>query len=96
MNQICLIKKKKIWPKTCNTTSADTSQLAKKDDIAGLKSDFDRLDIDKLETTPLALSKLTNVVKYEVVKKSVYDELVKKVNTIDTSELVKTQIIIIR
>ena len=70
--------------------------MAEKADLASLKSDFDRLDVDKLETTPLALSKLTNVVKYEVVKKSVYDELVKKVNTIDTSELVKTQIIIIR
>ena len=70
--------------------------MAEKADLASLKSDFDRLDVDKLETTPLALSKLTNVVKYEVVKKSVYDELVKKVNTIDTSKLVKTQIIIIR
>ena len=63
--------------------------MAKKADLASLKSDFDRLDIDKLETTPVDLSKLTNVVKYEVVKKTIYDELIKKVNAIDTSGLVK-------
>ena len=63
--------------------------MAKKADLASLKSDFDRLDIDKLETTPVDLSKLTNVVKYEVVKKTIYDELIKKVNAIDTSKLVK-------
>ena len=63
--------------------------MAKKADLASLKSDFDRLDIDKLETTPVDLSKLTNVVKYEVVKKTIYDELIKKVNAIDTSRLVK-------
>ena len=40
-----------------------TSKFAKKADLANLKSDVDRLDINNLETTPLNLSKLSNVVK---------------------------------
>ena len=35
--------------------------------LAILKSDFDKLDIDKLETTHIDLSKLINVVKNDVV-----------------------------
>ena len=59
-------------------------------DLANLKSDVDKLDIDKLETTPADLSELNNVLKNDVVKNTVYDQLVKKVNaiqTIDTSDL---------
>ena len=37
---------------------------------------------------PVDLSKLSNVVKNEVVKKTVYDKLVAKVNNIDTSGFV--------
>ena len=47
--------------------------------------------IGKLETNPVDLSKLSDIVKNEVVKKSEYNELVKKVNatqTTDTSNLV--------
>ena len=32
-----------------NTTDADTSYFAEKADLTSLKSDFDKLDIDKLE-----------------------------------------------
>ena len=59
--------------------------------MASLKSDVDELDIDKLKTVTDDLSKLTNVVKSDVVKKTVYDGLVKKVNaiqTVDTSNFV--------
>ena len=48
--------------------------------------------IGKLETTPVDLNKLRDVVKNEMVKKSEYNELVKKINAIqttDTSNLVK-------
>ena len=38
----------------------------------------------KLNTVPVDLSKLTNVVNNEVVKKTVYSKLVTKVNIIDT------------
>ena len=52
--------------------------LIKKIYLARLKLDVDKLDIDKLETTPVNFSKLINVVKIDAVKKTVYDELVKK------------------
>ena len=67
-------------------------KFAKKTDLASLKSDIDKLDIDELETTPADLSKLSDGVKNEVVKKVEYNELVKDLNTIqstDTSNLVK-------
>ena len=60
--------------------------------LSSVKSKVDKLDIGKLETTPADLSKLSNEVKNDVVKKTVYDELVKKVNavqTTDNSNLVK-------
>ena len=56
--------------------------------MANLKTEVDKLDIDKLATVPGDLSKLSNVVK-NVVKKTVYNELVAKVHNIDTSGLVK-------
>ena len=44
--------------------------------------------MDKLKTVPLDLSKPSNVVNNDVVKKAVYDKLVAKVNNIDTSGFV--------
>ena len=64
--------------------------LLKKDDLTKLKSDIDKLDIGNLETSPADLSKLSNAVENDVVEKTVYGELVEKVNaiqTIDTSDL---------
>ena len=63
-----------------------------KADLSSLETDIDKLEIDKLETTPTDLRKLSNVVENNVVKKIAYDELVKKVNAIqilDTGYLVK-------
>ena len=37
---------------------------------------------------PVDLSKLSDVVKNDVVKKAVYDKLVAKVNNVDTSDFV--------
>ena len=57
-----------------------------------MKSKLDKLDIGKLKTIPVGLSKLSNVVKNDVVKKAKSVELVKNVNIIqitDTSHLVK-------
>ena len=65
--------------------------VVKKDDLANLKPDIDKLGIGNLETDPADFSKLSHVVE-NVVEKAVYDDLVKKVNaiqTIDTSNLVK-------
>ena len=75
-----------------NTPGVDTSDFAKKADLASLNTDTDRLDIDKLDTTPTDLS---NIIKNDVVKKAVYDALVKNVNAIqtnDTSHLVKKKL----
>ena len=54
--------------------------------MANLKSEVDKLDVDKLATVSVDLSKLSNVVKNEVVKKTEYNKLVTKVNNIDTSD----------
>ena len=51
--------------------------MAKKADLAILELDTDKLGIDKLETTPVDLSKLSNVVNKEVAKKTEYNKLVK-------------------
>ena len=72
-----------------NITHIDTSSFALKTNLANLKTEVDKLDIDKLATVPVDLSKLSNAVKNDVVKKTVYDTLVAKVNNIDTSGLVK-------
>ena len=53
--------------------------------LNSLKSKVDKIDIAKLETTPVDLSKLSNVVKNDVVKKTKYNDLVKKVNNISTT-----------
>ena len=53
---------------------------------------MDKVDIDKLETIPFDLSKLSNVIENEVLKKTVYGEFVKKANvieTIDSSDFIK-------
>ena len=72
-----------------NITNVDTSSFALKTNLANLKTEVDKLDIDKLATVPIDLSKLSNVVKNGAVKKTVYDKLVAKVDNIDTSGLFK-------
>ena len=72
-----------------NITPVDTSSFALKTNFANLKTEVDKLDIDNLATAPADLNKLSNVVKNDVVKKTVYDKLVAKVDNIDTSGLVK-------
>ena len=71
-----------------NISHVDTSSFALKTNLANLKAEVDKLDIDKLAPVPVDLSKLSDVVKNDVVKKAVYDKLVPKVNNIDTSDFV--------
>ena len=71
-----------------NVTHVVTSSFALKANLANLKTAADKLDIDKLAPVPVDLSKLSDVVKNDVVKKPVYDKLVAKVNSIDTSRFV--------
>ena len=56
-----------------------------KTNLANLKTEVDKLDIDKLIPVPVDLSKLSDVIKNDVVKKIANDKLVTKVNSIDTS-----------
>ena len=51
-----------------NITHVDVSSYATKTNLAALKTEVDKIDIDKLKTVPDDLAKLTNVVKNEVVK----------------------------
>ena len=56
----------------------DTSSFALKTNLASLKTEVDKLDTDKLVPVPVDLSKLSDVIKNDVVKKDVYDKLVIK------------------
>ena len=71
-----------------NVTHVDTSSFALKTNLANLKTEADKLDIDKLAPVSDDLSKLSDVVKNDVFKKTVYDKLVEKVDNIDTSGFV--------
>ena len=71
-----------------NISHVDPSRFALKTNSANLKTEVDKLDIDKLVPVSTDLSKLSNVVKNDVVKKDVYDKLITKVNNIDTSGFV--------
>ena len=53
-----------------NILHVDTSSFALKTNLANLKTEIDKLDIDKLVPVPVDLSKLSDVVKNDVVKKS--------------------------
>ena len=71
-----------------NISHVDTSGFALKSSLASLKAEVDKLDTDKLVPVPVDLGKLSDVVKNDVVKKTVSDKLVTKVNSIDTSVFV--------
>ena len=82
-----------------NATGVDTLDFAKKNDLAHLKSDVDKLDIDKLINVPsnlsnlkskvdkldvnklvsVDLSKVSDVVKNDVIKKYVYYAKIKNI-----------------
>ena len=53
-----------------NITHADVSTYASKTNLAALKTEVDKIDVDKLKTTPTGLATLSNVVKNDVVRKT--------------------------
>ena len=63
------------------STHVEVSGFALKSNFASLTTEVDKLDIDKLV-------KLSNIVKNDVVKKTVYDKLLAKVDKIDTTGFV--------
>ena len=56
-----------------NITHVDVSSYTIKTNSAALKSEVDKIDTDKLKKVPTDLSKLSNVVKNDVVKKTDYN-----------------------
>ena len=56
-----------------NITHVDVSSFASKTNLAALKTEVDKIDVDKLKTTPTDLDKLGNLVKNDVVKKTDYN-----------------------
>ena len=73
-----------------NVTHVGTSSFVLKTNWANFKNEvdkFDKLDIDKLVPVPVDLSKLSDVVKNDALKKTVYDKLVAKVNAIPLNNI---------
>ena len=79
-----------------NITHVDTSGFALKTNLSILKTKVDKLDIDKLVPVPTDLSKLSNLVKNDVVKKTAYNKLVSKVDNIDTNDFVYNRLSMIQ
>ena len=52
-----------------NISHVDTSSFALKTNLANLKTEVDKLDIDKLVSVPVDLSKLSDVVKMMLLKR---------------------------
>ena len=71
-----------------NILHGDTLSFALKTNLANLRTEVDKLHIDKLVSVPVDLSELSDVVKNDVVNKTAYDKSVAKVNSIDTSAFV--------
>ena len=71
-----------------NVSHGDVSSFALKSNLASLKTEVDKLAIDKLTSVPNDLAKLSNVVKHDVIKKIEYDKLVSKVYGIDITNFV--------
>ena len=51
-------------------THVDVSSFASKTNLAALKTEVDKIDVDKLKTKPVDLAKLTNSVENDLVKKN--------------------------
>ena len=93
VNHLVKVLKLKWSFKLCNknwcekVTHVDTSSFVLKANLANLKTEVDKLDIDKLVHFPTDLSKLSNFVKNDVAKKTVYDQLVGDVNAIPLNNI---------
>ena len=72
-----------------NVSHVDISSFALQSNLASLKTEVHKIDADKLKTVLVDLSKLSNVVKNDVVKKNEYNKLVAKVDNIDSKKFVK-------
>ena len=66
-----------------NITHVDVSSFVSKTNLASLKTEVDKIDVDvdKLKTTPTDLAKLANVVKNDLVKKTDYNAKVTSIES---------------
>ena len=64
-----------------NITHVDVNSFASKTNLAALKTEVDKIDVDKLKTTPTDLAKLTNTVENDLVKKTDYNPKVTSIET---------------
>ena len=71
-----------------NITHVDVSSFASKTNLAALKTEVDKIDVDKLKTAPVDLAKLTNAVENDLVRKTVYNT---KVTSIEAQITVLTK-----
>ena len=71
-----------------NISHTDISNFVLRTNLASLKAEIDKLDIKKLVSIPVDLSKLSDVIKNDMVKRTEYDKLVTKVNNINTTNFV--------
>ena len=71
-----------------NVAYVDVSNFASKTNLASLTTEIDKIDADKLKTVPADLTKLSNVVKNDVGKKTEYNSLKTKVDSTDTTNFV--------
>ena len=62
-----------------NATEFDTPKLVVNFDLASLKADFNKRDVDKLKTAPIDLSKLSHTVKMKLSKR----QLVCMINSLE-------------
>ena len=72
-----------------NVSHVDVSSFAPKSILASLKTEVDKLDIDKLTPVLDDLRKLSNAVKSDVIKKTEYNKLITEVGNIGTTNFIK-------
>ena len=65
-----------------NISHIDTSSFASKSNLVSLQTKVDKSDIDELLPVSVDLSKISDVVKNDVVKKTAHDELVKMLKSL--------------
>ena len=85
-------------------TYVDASGFASMTNLAALKTEVDKIDVDKLKTVPVDLAKLSNVVNNDVVKKTDYNTKVTSIesqivgltkNTVDNlADITKLKVIL--
>ena len=74
-----------------NVTHVDVSSFALKTNLANLKTEVDKLDIAKLVPVPDDLAKQSNVVKTDVVKKTVCYKLVTKYKVVQSTNYLQSR-----